>query len=372
MRRSLRPIKVLHSIGSLTRGGAQKQLELLVGRIDASRFETGILFFEGDVYGEGELPPGLASASPTLLRIERGSRWDLAGVSRRVAERIDSFQPDIVHNWLPEVLTIPAARAARKRGVPIIGAQRRRLSQPRDVWRYIALSMATTVVSNYDPAHDPAPFRALFRRRSGTVIRNGLDSAAIAALPALSLPDYRRPEMLLVYTGRLAPHKRVDLAIESVSRLGASGRCAGLLVCGGGSAEEQRRLERLVADRGLAARVRFLGFRRDWHSLLKGADAFVLPSLSEGMSNVLLEAAAAGATILCTGIRENKELFTHGRNAWLVEPDDPNALFAGLDKLYGEPKLRAELSAGAQELAASYSVDRMVEAYERLYTDLAG
>ncbi len=364
-------IRVLHCIGSLNRGGAQRQLELLIAHLDPDRFDTGILFFEGDVYGDGNGSEGrFGTASPELLRVERGRKWNLLPIYRGVARRIEQFGPDVVHTWLPEIMTIPAAAASRRRGVPIVSSQRRRVSNRRDAWKYLTNLLATTIVSNYDPEHDPKRFRALFRRKSGIVVRNGLDCDGISALPAASLPDLRRPELQCVYAGRLAAHKRIDLAIEAIARLARDGRDVGLLICGDGASEERARLGRLVEEHGLESRVRFLGFRRDWLSLLKGADALVLPSVSEGMSNVLLEAAAAGTAIVCARIDENLELFEHRRSAWMVEPNDSESLVSGLDELATDPGLRESLARGAGEVARSFAVDRMVEQYERLYRRL--
>lgn len=130
-------------------------------------------------------------------------------------------------------------------------------------------------------------------------------------------------------------------------------------------------LARVVAESGLRERVALPGVMREVPDLLAALDLFVLPSLSEGMSNALVEAMAAGKAIVATTVGGNGECLAWGDAGLLVPPNDPRALAAGISEVLAEPERRAALSARARARAEQeYSIDRMLERYEALYESL--
>ena len=85
-----------------------------------------------------------------------------------------------------------------------------------------------------------------------------------------------------------------------------------LMIAGEGPSRDA--LETLAAARGVAARVHLLGHREDLPGVLRTADAFVVSSLHEGMSNVLMEAMALGLPCVTTPVGGVEELVVHGRD----------------------------------------------------------
>lgn len=362
-------IRVLHCIGSLNRGGAQRQLQLLLAHIDQERFASGALFLEASVYGDADDPLPRFEPYAELLPVERGGRWDLAGLRRRIDNAIRRFEPDVVHAWLPEVVTIPAALTARRLRRPLVSSYRRSVRGLRDRAAYLPHALGAVVVSNFDLSGEPPIARLLFRRRRGRVIRNAIDVASVTSAEAPALPP-PRADCRLLTVGRLAPTKRVDLAIRAVAELRRRGVDAELLVCGRGSARAEAELEALVAELGLADAVRFLGFRPDWPGIARQTDLLLQPSVSEGMSNVVVEAAAVGLPVVAARVDGLREVFTHGEDAWLAAPGDLGELVAAVETLHRAPELRRRLAAKAEAIVGAFSAERLAAEYEELYTGL--
>ena len=129
-------------------------------------------------------------------------------------------------------------------------------------------------------------------------------------------------------------------------------------------------LEAISQRDGMADRVHFLGRRDDVWGLLRGATICAMPSRSEGLSNFLLEAMSAGAPIVATWIRPNREALGEG-NALLVPADDVGAFAHALSDLLGNPALRARLaSAGRARVRSVFAMEKVVSAYVDLFEQL--
>jgi glycosyltransferase involved in cell wall biosynthesis len=116
----------------------------------------------------------------------------------------------------------------------------------------------------------------------------------------------------------------------------------------------------------LGVDARFLGHRSDIGALLARADICVLPSLTEGMSNAVMEAMAAGKPIVATDVGGTGELL-RGRGV-LVPPADAGALADGVARLLAEPELAARLGGEARRWSRQHlGVDGMVEQHVSLY-----
>jgi len=138
----------------------------------------------------------------------------------------------------------------------------------------------------------------------------------------------------------------------------------------GAYAEE---VAREAARAGLGERVLMPGPVDDVPGLLAALDLFVLPSLSEGMSNALLEAMAAGLPIVATRVGGNAEALAEGDAGVLVPPGDPGELREAIAGLLADRGRAARLAGRARERARTeYSLERMLERTEALYAGLVG
>jgi glycosyltransferase involved in cell wall biosynthesis len=141
------------------------------------------------------------------------------------------------------------------------------------------------------------------------------------------------------------------------------------LVAGDGGSRKE--LEEQACRLGLGRRIVFTGFRSDVPELLSEAAISVLPSLSEGTSNTLLESMAAGVPVIATRVGGNLEVIEDEVSGLLVPPRDSAALAAATGRLLEDQDLALRLGqAGMQRVSELYSILGAVHQTERLYQRL--
>jgi len=126
-------------------------------------------------------------------------------------------------------------------------------------------------------------------------------------------------DLVIATAGRLSPEKAQEDLIKAFALLCNKHDQVHLVICGDGPLRAL--LERRVVETG-ARNVHFLGHRTDFDRLLPAFDLFVLPSLTEGLPNVLLEAASCRVPIVATRVGGVPEIISDGESGLLVEPGD--------------------------------------------------
>lgn len=184
---------------------------------------------------------------------------------------------------------------------------------------------------------------------------------------ALGLP----PDAFLIGSvGRLEPVKGHMYLLEAFTTLAP--RFPNLFLALAGEGELSGALRDFARGSGFSDRMRFLGWREDIPALVHAFDLFALPSLNEGMGRALVEAMAASLPIVAARAGGISEVLAGGAAGLLVEAADAGALARGIEELLVNPELRRGLGEAARERARGYSVDGMLEQIEALYLDLLG
>jgi glycosyltransferase involved in cell wall biosynthesis len=112
----------------------------------------------------------------------------------------------------------------------------------------------------------------------------------------------------------------------------------------------------------------FLGVRADVPEILTAMDVFVLPSLTEGISNAILEAMACGLPVIATDVGGNPEIVIHEHTGMLVPLSKPEALSHALKVLLGDVNIRVKYGDNARKMIEEkFSLQRMVREYEEVY-----
>jgi glycosyltransferase involved in cell wall biosynthesis len=171
----------------------------------------------------------------------------------------------------------------------------------------------------------------------------------------------------LLYVGRFEEEKGVDVLVEAWRRARPSGR---LVLVGDGTMRASLEA-RVAADPYARTTIRFEGIQRDPWPHLCAADAFVLPSRSEGLSVALLEAMCAALPILATAVGGNREVIQNGVHGILCPPEDPDALANALNELLVRKDGWSALGSAARaRQQQGFSAASMVASYERLLEDM--
>lgn len=170
--------------------------------------------------------------------------------------------------------------------------------------------------------------------------------------------------------GRFAKAKDYPTMTRAFAKVVAQRKDAVLLIAGQGALRDE--VEGIARDLGISSYVKFLGVRKDVPALMASADAYVMSSAWEGMPMVLLEASAVGLPIVATDVGGNADIVRHGNNGFLVPPRDPDALAAAMVRLMDTPiEVRKRMGEfGRQHIEAHYSLERVVERWEVLYSRL--
>jgi len=141
------------------------------------------------------------------------------------------------------------------------------------------------------------------------------------------------------------------------------------LIVGEGDAEEE--LKGMVRSLGLSGRVRFSGFREDIPDLLNVVDVVVLPSLNEGIPNILMEAMAAGRAVVASSVSGTPELVVDGVTGFLVPPRDSDALVQKISCLMDSEPLRGKMGKeGRERILEKFTFERMLDEYELLFQEV--
>jgi glycosyltransferase involved in cell wall biosynthesis len=142
-----------------------------------------------------------------------------------------------------------------------------------------------------------------------------------------------------------------------------------LLIIGKG--EEENKLKDLAKSLDLTNKIIFIGLRHDVKKLLSLARLFILPSLWEGMPNVLLEAMAAGKAVIATEVGGIPEVVVHGETGILVPPEDSDALAKSIKYLLqDEIKINKMGETGRVQVEKHFTIAKMLERTEILYQKL--
>jgi glycosyltransferase involved in cell wall biosynthesis len=371
--------RIVQFVNTFDIGGTERQVVNLTRELGAAGFETYLGCFKNRGGLKAEIERiGVPIAEFPIKTLKRPSIlkpiYDVARFLRR--NRID-----VVHaqGFYPNVLVVLAARLA---GTPAIIASVRDMghmwtpTQQRVQWAIGRFAHA--VVANADAVAARLRVEGWDPRRI-EVVRNGIEIAPASADAA----DLRReigvaPGTPLVgVVTRLTPLKGVEDFIDAAATLAPRRPDARFVIIGGPVHDKEHgaHYDRTLWDRvgrlGLADRILFTGWRSDGNDLLRQLTISVLPSLTEGLSNVLIESLAAGVPAVATRVGGNAEVVDEGVTGLLVPPSDPASLAAGIDRLLGDPAFCARLGAASRRrFEEHFTVDRMVQQMVRLYRRL--
>jgi len=167
--------------------------------------------------------------------------------------------------------------------------------------------------------------------------------------------------------GRLSHEKGVDVFLEALQRIHQAGVPASAYIVGDGPARVA--LEDSARALGLADSVAFVGHRADVQTVYRSVDMVVIPSRSEGLPNVLLEALAADRYVVATGVGAIPEVLTDRGLGIVVPPGQADALATAVIEALAEPARRPEPEARRQALTR-LSVERRAEAHAGMYREL--
>ncbi len=392
--------RVVHIIGSLAAGGAERQLATYVAAAHARGLAThSVVTFSPSVGEAAHFRPvleaagvsvralGDAASSTALTRVRTDAALrsrllaippELGIEAMECAGEILAADADIVHAWLDHT-NIVGGIAGLAAGAPRVILSLRSLSPPHfPAWhrpwmlpwyQALATSLRVRIAANSKMgALDYAQWMGVESSRI-EVVHNGLDPAQFAATDAVSVARLRTElgatgRRLVVGVFRIGdekmPHHFAHIARRVLRELPDTL----FVIAGDGPMREE--LARATED--LGASFQLLGRRSDVATLFAAAQATLLCSRVEGLPNVLIEAQFLGCPVVATDAGGAPETFVDGATGFLHPIGAVSAMADSLVRLLRDDSLHAKFSAEARAFATDrFGLDAVVRSTHALY-----
>ncbi len=366
-------IRLLNVLTNYRIGGTERQVANIALGMDASRFALHLACLKN----EGELQQELERLDVPRPEFRISSLYGINTLWQaiRLARYIQRNLIQIVHSYgfYANVFAVPAARLA---GKPVVVASIRDtgdiLTSRQRLVQKMVCRLAHCVLVNAEAIRQTLIEQG-YRPDNIVVIRNGIvlsrfekKARSIALRCALGLPAEAR---IVLVSSRLNQMKGVEYFLDAAQIVSSSIPDAHFLIVGDGASRAQ--LEQHARSIGLESRILFTGFRTDMPDLLSESTLSVLPSLSEGLSNSLLESMASSVPVIAARVGGNPELIENGRTGLLVPARDSGALAEAMVLLLSDPELALRLSrAGRQRVEELFSMERSIQEVQHLYQHL--
>ena len=195
------------------------------------------------------------------------------------------------------------------------------------------------------------------------VIPNGIDAKIFS--PAKRFPD----KPVILCNARLGERKGIEYLIKAMPRVLKTLPETKLVLIGEGI--EKDKLVNLTKQLGLSRQIIFKGQveHKKLPLIYRQSSLFVLPSLTESLSNSLLEALAAGLPVVATKVGGNPELIKR-QNGVLVSPANSQALAEGIIRLLSKPDLRKNMGEASRQMVKQFGWEKTTKTYLRLYSQI--
>ena len=386
-------IRVVFSIGAMHGGGSERQIVHLLTHLDRTKFEPFLYL----VYRTGPLQTSVPQDVPITSFEERitPSRIYLPGLmhTRRVRDFsrfLTEIKADVGYDRT-FLMTLISAAGAQRAGVPNVStivtdpeigfapvAGRFQWFKRRILHQLYNRSAQVLAVS--DGARESAKRFYGIRDEKIATHRNGVDVEWIQQQAEQPIEDIwwtgevrsstASRVFRIVTAGRLNHEKGVHLLIDAVARLRSQHPEIEFRVALLGEGSHRAALEQQVSDLHLSDAVHLPGFQDNAVAWSRSADVFVLPSLMEGMPNVLLEAMACGTPVVSTNCHSGPaEILRNGEFGELVTVNDASALQAGIERILANTSQAASRAEAAKaEIEKNWSVLAATRRLEQILT----
>lgn len=373
------PVAVVYLTDKLAHGGTPLQIVELALHLDRTRYRPHFIALSqvDAVLRDRLVQAGIQVDSlgqPNWIHVSAlPAAWRLYHLLRRL-------EPQIVHAYLATGNVLGAVLGTLAR-VPVIISSHRDLGGFDGKWItrmnfWTDRHLASCVTANSLAVREALAQRSGAPAESVALLYNGIDLKKIetanrgpAKRQELRLP----PNALAIgVIANIRTAKGHEYLLEAFNRIAPLFPQAYLLLCGFVSDRDlTSRLHRLAAAGGATERVWFMDSRNDIPELLHALDVVVSPSLSEGFSNAILEAMAAGKPVIATRVGGSVEQVVEGVTGLLVSPRDAAGIEQALLQLFRSPGLRQKMGESARHhVQEKFSIEVMVKSHTRLYDNL--
>lgn len=367
-------MRIFHLVPNLNYGGLQKVVQLLaMCQIRSGHMVTIGCWTHRCNHPEAEAE--LEAAGVRVVYLRRGADGEMSHGKldsvKKLMSHLGTGREDILHIHNPFGYYIYGAIAGVASGTKTINTihatamfQHPKFGRKGNVLTWVSAQLTEGVISVCDEMDVYLRDRFRLSPTKYFVVENGIDLKEFLAVP----DRVRRDDLVFGSAGRMAPEKNYGVLIEAFALARRKHSNIRLRILGSGGLEEQ--LTEQVRSLGMEHAIELCGFGNDVPGFLGSLDFYILSSRTEAHPLSLIEAIASGLPVIATTVGGVPTMVKKTNCGWLVEPNDPVALLAGIELAIVAPD-RTEITARARELATElYSAERMAADYEAVYRRL--
>ena len=369
---------IAHVINRLAVGGMENGVVNLINTLPPERFRHSVVC----VKNATDFRDRIQGEDVAMYELKKAEGKD-PGVYPRFWRLMRQIRPDIVHTR--NLGTLDFAPVAALAGVPIrihgehgweasdirgSNPRYRRLRKVCDpfIRSYVSVSRDIATWLCDDIGIPIGKIRQIY---------NGVDLSRFkAGGVGTQLPFSQEGNAFTFgFVGRMDPVKGLDVLVEAFAQLAkrsaAQNRQVRLVMIGDGP--ERVRCESALRTHGILDQVWLPGAQDDIPAVMRALDAFILPSLNEGISNTILEAMSSSLPIIATDVGGNPELIDSGSHGVLVPPGNAEILAREMENFLDDPAHAQALGAAARRrIESEFSLEAMANAYRDMYQEVIG
>lgn len=370
-------IHILQLVTSLEPGGLENGVVNLVNGLDTSRFHTTIVCIERVGDFAGRLKNGVR-----VICLDKPPGFHFS-VARLLAHTIRSKRADIVHthNLGPLIYGSLASILAKSHSAVLQGEHGQLRHSEMTIKRKWLRQVGYRICRSVHAVSAGLKADLVSHGFAGGKIRvilNGVDCERFTPITGERRAALRdssglgKDSIVIGIVGRFVALKGHARLIEAFEQLAQKHPRLRLLIIGDHGSERERIL-RQIDESPVRERIVWSGYQQDTVDFYRMMDLLVVPSDSEGLSNVMLEAMACGVPCLAHPACGANEVIVDGDNGLLREMSTPAALITALSGIAFDASLLSALGASARQTAEhQFSLAAMVAGYSKLYEEIYG
>lgn len=361
-------VKLLHIIPSMNIGGREKVVLDLVDYIDKSKFEVEIACLGS----EGTFHEKFKKLHLNLHFFNKHPGFDV-GLFGRLKKLIVRGKYQVVHCHNPGALIYGSIGAMFSGVSKIINTEHgygTEISKRKVLLETVLRNKIYATVAVSDDLKRKLCEHSLANPKKIVTIHNGIpcynsqpiaDKAAVKKSLGIDAGDF-----VVGTVGRLEAIKDQKTLLEGFNIFQRKRSDTKLVIVGDG--KERRNLHKTASSLNLDRSIVFTGERNDVDRLLRSMDAFILPSLSEGISITLLEAMRAGTPVIATSVGGNVEIVENNTSGFLIPHSSPGIIADKLFHLMESREVADSMRINAERrIQQHFNIVTCAEKYESLY-----
>ncbi|MDH4157036.1 MAG: glycosyltransferase [candidate division Zixibacteria bacterium] len=357
--------------------GTEKQLLAVMNGLDKSRFEAHLICLRDSEWLQNNPLsfPVRVLFAPGLLRLS------ILPAIRRLATYLREQNFDLIHAHYFDSVVLTAVAALVNHKPRLLTSRRGFITSEKPQrakqkilrlirHRYDGVICNSHALASFVAQREGIPARKI------TVIYNGLNidrptsADSTPPPPVLSALGLSRDDIVVATVANLRPVKNISLLIAAAAWFTERNPRVHFVVIGEGS--HRPYLEKQIEHLNLKARFHLLGRQERPELILAHADIGVLPSISESLSNALIEYQALGLPAVASRVGGNGEIIEHGKTGFLFESGNLGDFCEQLGRLIDDSDLRRSMGAAACRAAEKFSLARCLNEYQDYYELMAG